>query len=72
MKHYFLFTDADGIAAINKGGVRKFNKEYECGNITGYATFCFTDGITTPEDLLQEFQGWGDYVCLTEKEYNKL
>ena len=69
MKHYFLFG-AGICRALNDGGMRAACKYAR--NTYDLSVFCFEDGITTPEELMEAADGWGDWACLTEKEYKKL
>ena len=65
-KQFFLFGDT---ASRNyyKGGVDEVlaDESFPCG------IFAW-DETTTPNELLSEFNGWGDYVEITEDDYNKL
>jgi len=71
MKHYFLFGetvvkiyDEEGVDAL----VQKNEEEY----LDSAMVFVFEDGVTSPADLLCAFNGYSDYSCITEEEYEKL
>ena len=68
-KTYFLFGDAARV--YNDNDIHEVVRQYE-DNIIQVDTFVFTDGETTPQALISAYDGWVDYVTISEEEYNLL
>ncbi|SED11731.1 hypothetical protein SAMN04489761_4325 [Tenacibaculum sp. MAR_2009_124] len=43
-----------------------------CKENGDYSVFCFEEGHTHSVSLLEAFNGWSEYVSITETLYNKL
>ena len=71
MKHYFMFGD-EQVASYENNEFKGLMKSLNNDLLDWPETFMFEDGVTTPEALLDAFNGNGNYVCISEKEYNKL
>ena len=67
---YFLFG-RDAIRVYEDDGIEEVVRQYE-DNIILYETFVFKEGVTTPVELLSAYNGYNDYVTITEEEYNLL
>ena len=65
---YHEYTDNDGNTLAGIDAVIQANDENECN----FTTFCFVEGVTTPTMLLESYDGWDDYLIITEEEFNKL
>ena len=71
MKHYFLFGES-AVEIYGEDGVDALIEQNEEEYLGSTEVFVFEDGITSPADLLCAFNGYGDYSCITEEEYEKL
>lgn len=67
---YYLFGE-DAVEEYNENGIDGVVKRYEADTLT-YSMFKFQNGVTHPAELLYEFSGWGDYMLISEEEFNKL
>ena len=68
MKTFFLF----GSQAVDLYLDNEFPRIITKLNESDYSTFCFDSDVNTPIELLNEFNGWGDYTEIMEFEYNIL
>lgn len=67
---YFLFGEV-AVYTYQDEGIEAVVQQYE-DNILTYETFVFKEGVTTPVELLSAYNGYNDYVTITEEEYNLL
>lgn len=68
MKKYFLFgsTAVAKLYCLEAG-----DDEAEALREEDFAVYLW-DEFSTPNELLYEFSGWGDYMEISEELYNKL
>jgi hypothetical protein len=66
MKKYFLFG-RDAVILLEEQGIEAF-----ADTTIVYSTFEWKECKTDPVDLLMAFDGWQDYVVITEDEYDYL
>lgn len=69
-KTFYLFGN-DAVNEFNENGIEGLIDEIENNNL-GYAVFEFIEGKTRSSELMEAADGWGDYLILTEEEYNQL
>lgn len=67
MTHYFLFG-SDACQKLLHEGEEVLLKEHNFN----WDIYKYTDGESSPVDLLSSFEGWGEYAVITEELYNKL
>jgi len=66
MNKYFLFG-TDAVILLEEQGIEAF-----ADTTIVYSTFEWKECKTDPVDLLMAFDGWQDYVVITEDEYDYL
>lgn len=71
--NYFLFgKEATTIYLEDcKDGIEPLIEAINDDNIS-YDIFEFIEGETSPVNLLMKYQGWDDYVVITNEEFNQL
>jgi len=70
-KYYFLFGGDACSSYSQKEDIQEFEEAYNQENFSA-TLFLYEEGVNTPVDLLAEFSGNEDYICLTEEEFNEL
>lgn len=70
-KYYFLFGQDACAAYSQREDFEEFKEAYDQEDFN-CTLFVYEDGVTSPVDLLSEFYGKDDYICLTKEEYEEL
>lgn len=70
MKHYFLFGKS-AVEIYDENGI-EFLVERTADEYISGAVYVFENGVDHPAALLAAFNGYGDYSCITEEEYEML
>lgn len=65
-KSYHLFG-TEAVSEYEEKGIKRIKK---LG--IEFSTFVFTIGVTTVFEILNAYDGWGNFCKITEEEYNKL
>lgn len=68
-KQYFLFGQ-DICNILENEGIGKAVKSLKSGEVS-CTIYCW-DELSTPSELLSEYDGWGNYLEISLSQYNKL
>lgn len=67
-KYYYIFG-LDAIIVYNNNPKEDFIETMKRDDSIGIL-YEYDDSCMFPNKLLNDFSGWGDYIEITEKEYN--
>lgn len=63
------YEDGDGNVLIGVDAVLQAHEENE---ISSFEVFVFEEGVTKSADFISAYSGWGNYLIITEEDFNKL
>lgn len=70
-KTYYLLGEA-AVGLYENEGIEALIEASQNNSGTGFGLFCFIEGETSSIELMEYANGWYDYTCITEEEYQKL